>query len=170
MESLSFHICFPETPEWSSARVRLCEVTVCKQGQVFAAVFILHWLTRRLSLAKGPSSDTAHLPQVQRWMHRDICSYACWIIYCMSISCKPFAACCFLIYAPSWKDSMALFTYSRTVKIMQTMLCRIDLRISFKGITSSVYMNDLVQCSKVMCLFLYLLSRSRLPVSITVQS
>lgn len=104
MESRSFRICFPETPEWRSARVRLCEVTVCKQGQVFAAVFTLHWRAGRLSLVKGPSSDTAPLLQVQRRMLRNTCSYAFWIIYCMSISCKPFPACCFLLFLTSRKE------------------------------------------------------------------
>lgn len=85
MEPFSFRICLPEKPEWRSARVRFCEVIVCKQGQVFAAAFILLWLAGGLSLWKDPSCGTAHLSQVQLWMHTDIWCYARSIIFSMSI-------------------------------------------------------------------------------------
>lgn len=134
MEPLSCRICFPEKPEWRSARVRLCEVIVCKQGQAFAAAFILLWLAGRLCLWKNPSCGTAHLSQVQWWTHTDIWCYARSIIFSMSVFCKPCAVLC-----RSWRHSMVLFTYTRSVKIMRNMLCRTDLRMSFKGITSSIY-------------------------------
>ncbi len=38
----------------------------------------------------------------------------------------------------SRENSMVLCTCTRSVKIMRNMLCRTDLRMSFKGITSSI--------------------------------